>query len=447
MSERNGVSPGFFDGLGACVNPVYRWRCPPVLSCRPVETQNHLKSEGQVSAVLQGLAQGSAETQHLRALAGGSSEAIFITNFDSAKFLDANARACLLFGYTVEEFQDMTGRQLHDSSDGATVDSISRELLEHDCAHRASIRLRRKDGTYLWGELNSTVYQLDGLKLYVAFVRDVTERRAAQQKLNATTKALGDKKSALTRSAHLATVGQVASSVVHEVNNPATSLQMNLEVLSRRLGLLESMPLGPDFAERRDRLLSDARANISESLLAVTRIAETMRGLRSFARLENSESAVIELNEVVRAAVGLVGSEMRQTAKLTVSFSEAYVFVGNRDQWLQVVVNLLLNAGQSTRNVSAASVVVQTGETVEGGVLEVSDNGPGVASEHVSQVFEPFFTTRGKEGATGLGLSLCADVVRQHGARIELVRNGDAEVAGACFRVTIPRSTQAGKHT
>src|SRR5688572_10852307 len=97
-----------------------------------------------------------------RALAECSADAVFITDFDSARFEHVNAKACELFGYSSGELRGMTGRQLHAPEDAAVVDEISRELVQNGAVLRDAVRLRRKDGSHFWGALRSSVYTAQG---------------------------------------------------------------------------------------------------------------------------------------------------------------------------------------------------------------------------------------------------------------------------------------------
>jgi C4-dicarboxylate-specific signal transduction histidine kinase len=102
---------------------------------------------------------------------------------------------------------------------------------------------------------------------------------------------------------------------------------------------------------------------------------------------------------------------------------------------VQVLLNLLLNANQALAGRPDARVVAQSAHDGRGVVVQVRDNGPGVAEAHRERVFDPFFTTRAPGEGTGLGLSIAFDIVREHGGELEL---GVAPEGGACFTIRLP---------
>ncbi len=117
-----------------------------------------------------------------------SGDAIFVTDFDSARFLDVSPRACELLGYSARELRGMTGRQLHALEDAREVDSISADLIRTGAVHRPRVRLRRKDGSLVWSELESRTCRTRERKLYVTVVRALAAREVARRTASGTAK-------------------------------------------------------------------------------------------------------------------------------------------------------------------------------------------------------------------------------------------------------------------
>jgi len=201
-----------------------------------------------------------------QALVECSADAIFITDFDSARFIRVNSRAVELFGYDAAELAGMTGRQLHPAEDCAVVDDISRDLIRDGSVTRHAVRLRRKDDGVFWAELRSSAYLAGGRKLYVTFVRDISGKLLREMELNQAYQTLKDTEAQLIRSSRLAAIGQLAAGVAHEVNNPAASALLNLEVLEHEVHTLA-----------KDAAYAEARACpqvLFDAVLRVTREAE-----------------------------------------------------------------------------------------------------------------------------------------------------------------------------
>ena len=180
---------------------------------------------------------------------------------------------------------------------------------------------------------------------------------------------------------------------------------------------------------------------MSDSLEAIARIVAMVRGLRGFTCIDEDDVGHVDINEVVQVACGLVRHQVRHSATVSSDLRATHRFPGERGKLVQVVVNLLMNASQAIEEGGGKTITVATRSTEDGVVLQVEDDGPGVPKELAERIFEPFFTTKNVERGTGLGLSLCADIVHQHGGTLCLRRSGDR---GACFEIS-SRSQQASR--
>jgi PAS domain S-box-containing protein len=380
-----------------------------------------------------------------QALVECTADAVFITDFDSARFIRVNARACELFGYMPEELRGMTGRQLHPPEDTAVVDGISRDLIRDDSVTRHAVRLRRKDGSSFWGELRSSVYRAGERKLYVTFVRDVSGNLLREMELNSAYQSLKETEAQLIRSSRLAAIGQLAAGVAHEVNNPAASALLNLEVLEQDIGALardadlaESNGTPATLFDSVRRVAKEAEEAVRDSSEAVRRIAAVVKSLRGFVQISESEIQRVNINEAVTAAVRLVQHQVRQRAVVRTQLRASREFTADRGKLIQVFINLLLNASQAIESGGGGVITVHTLDSVDGVVARVEDDGPGVPKDAAPHIFEPFFTTKAADQGTGLGLSLCADIVHRHRGRLELrERSG----RGATFEVYLPLHT------
>lgn len=218
----------------------------------------------------------------------------------------------------------------------------------------------------------------------------------------------------------LATIGELAAGAAHEINNPLTSIL-------GYCGLL----MAEDLSE-------SARANLQTVCSEAQRAADVVRDLLSFARGSGTAKAPLDLTSVLVRALGLKAFAF-QTGNITVArdFSKGLPrVVANESQILQVFLNVLTNAEQAMRAAhQGGRLTVQTGCSGSRIRIDIGDNGPGIAPEHLARVFEPFFTTKGLGEGTGLGLSISHGLIRQHGGDL-WVESIPGE--GATFHIEFP---------
>jgi PAS domain S-box-containing protein len=386
----------------------------------------------------------SVDFEHrFNALAECFADAIFITDFDSAKFVEVNAKACELFGYERDQLRGMTGRQLHPPEDAAVVDDISRELIANGSVHRRAIRLRRKDGGCFFGDLRSSVYRFEGRKLYVTIVRDISAHLSREADLEQAYRALKETEAHLVRSSRLAAIGEIAAGIAHEVNNPAASTLTNLELLRDDLQKLLTEVKNPErtvssLTRAMELFCDEASESVRDSLEGIRRIAFIVKGLRGFARIDENDIEFVDINEVVQTAGNLVRHQIRHAAALEFELGAGDRLPASRGRLIQVVLNLLLNAAQAIEEGGGSRILVETSSTRDGVLLRVQDDGPGIPAELARRVFDPFFTTKSADRGTGLGLSVCADIIHHHRGAFRLA---SGRFSGACFEVMIPLNT------
>ena len=227
-------------------------------------------------------------------------------------------------------------------------------------------------------------------------------------------------------SERLASLGTIASSITHEINNPLTYVLCNLE----RAGELLRKDTPPS-AQELTELISDA-VNGAE------RIGLIVRDMRTIARSGQPEQEnVFDFSDAVRSALRLAGAVLRSCAEVDLHLAEGARVRGSAGQLTQVLVNLLVNAAHAIRegNVDDGRVTVSTRCEGDQVVAEVADNGRGIAEKDRVRLFEPFFTTRGSTTGTGLGLWISREIVKRHKGNVEVVA---ASGRGALFRLRLP---------
>jgi len=232
----------------------------------------------------------------------------------------------------------------------------------------------------------------------------------------------------------LATVGQIAAGVAHEINNPLTSVQMCVEAVLRK-GLLSVEGRVANAFEVHD---IERLKKIQEG---AERIRKFTRDLTTYARPSGREVESVDLSEVVEHALSFCEPVLFETKATLVRDLAADLprIRAIRDHIMQVVTNLVSNAAQSLPE-AGGTVTVTTYRVREASVgLAVSDTGEGIREQDRSQVFEPFFTTKPAGRGTGLGLPVVKNIVLAHGGQISFEANPGG---GTTFFVSLPLAAE-----
>jgi signal transduction histidine kinase len=255
--------------------------------------------------------------------------------------------------------------------------------------------------------------------------RGPTEVADLAREFNKMAAAVESRERELVNSARLAAVGKMAAMITHEVRNPLSAIGLNTELLVEELGELD----GERGAE--------ARALCRAINTEVDRLAEITETYLEFARLPEPKLHPEDLNELVTKAVQFVLKDIESKGgEVVVTLDPGLPPVEiDHAQIRQALLNLLRNAAEALESVGGGRIEVSTehrrdSRTVS---LVVADNGPGITSDVLGKLFEPFFTTR--EDGTGLGLALTREIVRGHGGALEVSsRAGE----GARFTFSLP---------
>jgi signal transduction histidine kinase/CheY-like chemotaxis protein len=293
------------------------------------------------------------------------------------------------------------------------------------------------------------------LRRMIAFVHRVArgdlearlETRAADElavlvaDLNWMTEELARSREQAIQSEKLAAFGQLAAGVAHEINNPSQFILTNLGHLRGQIArFAEQVGTMEGCAKRGETilLLQEMREIIDESALGFSRIINIVDNLRSFSHAGDRERVRFPLRDAVDPALRIARNEIRQRGQLVVSVPEELEVVGSPAQLSQVFLNLFVNAAQALGEASSRNVVevraTDAGDAIE---IAVSDTGSGIPPEHLGRIFDPFFSTKGREKGTGLGLTISRQIVADHGGELA-VRSGVGE--GTTFTVRLPRA-------
>lgn len=257
--------------------------------------------------------------------------------------------------------------------------------------------------------------------------------------------------SQLLQSEKLASLGQLAAGVAHEINNPIGFVSSNLGTLHGYIGELFKVLSAYEHSESEmsaatraaiteikkqtdlDYMRNDAGSLLAESMEGLQRVKRIVQDLKDFSHVDKQERQLADLEHGLESTLNIVWNELKYKAEVVKEYSGIPKINCIPAQLNQVFMNLLMNAVQAIEE--RGRITIRTGTDGNEVWVEIEDTGKGIKPEHMDRIFDPFFTTKPVGSGTGLGLSLSYGIVRDHGGRIE-VKSEPGK--GAVFRVVLP---------
>jgi C4-dicarboxylate-specific signal transduction histidine kinase len=282
----------------------------------------------------------------------------------------------------------------------------------------------RKDGRRVPVMIGATSFEAEG-KEGVAFVLDLTERKRAEEEARESERRYREVQTELAHANRVTTMGQLAASMSHEIKQPIAATAANAQA---GLRWLRAQPPNLDeIWQSFDRIIKDAM-----------RAGDVINRIRGLVKNAPPCKERLQANETIREVIALVRGEAEKNGvSVRMRFADELPTVeGDRVQLQQVMLNLMMNAIEAMSAVDDGrrELVVSTDKDESGGVLmAVSDLGPGVPSETVERLFDPFYTT--KATGMGMGLSICRSIIEAHGGRLWTSPNVPR---GAIFQFNLP---------
>jgi PAS domain S-box-containing protein len=358
------------------------------------------------------------------------SEARFRMMADTAPVMVWMAGTDMLCNFFNKPWLEFTGRAVEQELGNGWSESVHPEDLERCLETYVSsfkarrpftmeYRLRNSGGEYRW-ILDTGVprYTERGFAGYIGSCLDITERTQAELQLQ-------QQRDELAHLSRVRTLGEMATALAHELNQPLGAVHSNAEAAEI---LLEKNP----------RDLGELRAILDDIRQDAWRAGEVIHRMRTLLKRHRFKMELIEVKSLVEALGGLLQAVMiSHKARLRIEVTPALPPVwGDTVELQQVLLNLILNAldAMTTCPIGKREVVVRALPNAVGGVkISVADQGTGFPKEKLGRSFEPFFTTK-KEGM-GIGLSICQTIVEAHGGRLTAENNADQ---GATVHFTLP---------
>jgi two-component system sensor kinase FixL len=340
--------------------------------------------------------------------------------------LSFNASAVRQFGYTPEEaigqnvsmLMPNPYRDQHDGYLARYLNTGEKRIIGVD---RVVVG-RRKDGSTFPMKLAVGEMRQGDLVYFTGFIRDLTEREESQAMLD-------QARSELARLARLNELGEMASTLAHELNQPLSAIANYVQGCRRMLDKIDE--------EHANRM----RGALDEAAKQALRAGDIIRHLREFVTRGETDKGPEDINRLVEeaGALALVGSRERGIKSVFDFGADSSMVVADRVQIQQVLINLMRNAMEAMRDSTNKELIIRTRHvSAEWLRVEVQDTGPGIADEIAPQLFQPFVTT--KPNGMGIGLSISRRIIESHGGELTVGRNA---AGGATFAFSLPAIAEA----
>jgi PAS domain S-box-containing protein len=359
-------------------------------------------------------------------LAENSSAGIALIASDG-RFIAANLALQKMLGYTEAELQGRTVSEITDEQDLAVAEAHVQQGYEGQRrVYRVEKRYLRKDGSIVWADVSLVFVPASGSNsaFFSAVIVDVTERKRAEE-------ALQKAQVELAHATRVMTMGEIASSIAHEINQP--------------LGAIVN------YGNACLRFLKSGRANLKEVAAALSaivndaeRASAIIARIRALSKKTPPEMALLQVGDLVADILPLIRHQLtgRRIALKTTLPGKLFAILGDRIQLQQVLLNLVVNGIEAMSKVpeDQRQLVIEAQSHVSEDksfvLITVRDSGIGLRAEDLPKVFETFYTT--KADGMGMGLAISRSIVEAHGGRLWATPNADL---GATFRLMLPAQT------
>jgi len=387
--------------------------------------------------------------------------AVMITDV-AAKIIWVNHAFSQLSGYSNEELHGQPPRIFDSGTQDAVFFQHFWESISGGKTWRGDIVNRRKNGSlYTASQMVTPLFNAEGkISHYIAVLDDISERKRQEEELKsnyehlrALNEQLENAQNQLLQSEKMASIGQLAAGVAHEINNPIGFVNSNLGTLKNYVDQLLSVihaynaadPLlagHPEFsasiAARKaeadlDFLGDDIQSLIKESREGIARVTRIVQDLKDFSRIDSMDWAQGNLEQGLDSTLNIAMNEIKFKADVVKEYAGIPDIECLGSQLNQVFMNLLVNAAHAIE--THGTITIRTGTTHDAVWVEIADTGRGIPPENLKRIFDPFFTTKAIGKGTGLGLSLAYSIVQKHHGKLDV---SSKVGVGSCFRVEIP---------
>jgi PAS domain S-box-containing protein len=346
----------------------------------------------------------------------------YCTLSEAGLILEANLTAATLLGVARSTLikQPLTSLILREDQD---VYYRHRKLLfETGAPQVCELRLVKKDAAPFWVRIDATAAQdANGAPACRATMIDITERKRAEADLQASSDELKAISQQLWQTAKLATMGELASSIAHELNNPLATVSLRIESLTAQT---------PEDDKRRRELEIIGQE--------VERMGNLVTNLLQFSRRSQKQISTVDVREEIEKTLELIHYHFRKSnIQVSREFApEVPGILADRQQLRQLFLNLFTNANDAMPQGGTLTIRVAAQPEEKKIFIEIADTGIGIPPEILPKVMEPFYTTKPEGKGTGLGLAICRRVAQEHGGTLDIT-SGGIPGKGTQVRITL----------
>jgi PAS domain S-box-containing protein len=369
-------------------------------------------------------------------------------------FVSNNAYNVL--GYRPEEMMadpNFWFDHLHPDDAPTIFSSLAQLFVEGERTYE--YRFRIASGEFLWmHDRLRLIRDEHGTPVEViGSLTDITVRKHMEQKQQQLIARLSEAHEQLLQSEKMASIGQLAAGVAHEINNPIGFVNSNMGTLRHYVGTLlnvvdaygdavhkavpgsaletqiEAINHEADLGYLKD----DIADLVSESMDGLKRVKDIVQALKDFSHVGQNDWQYADVHAGLDTTLNIVANEIKYKATIEKHYGKLPEIKCLASQLNQVFMNLLVNAAQAIKN--RGVITIATGSNDGWVWIKISDNGCGIPQDNLKRIFEPFFTTKPVGSGTGLGLSLSYSIVNKHGGRIDVASKPDV---GTVFTIKLP---------
>ncbi|MBI3617906.1 MAG: PAS domain S-box protein [Candidatus Omnitrophica bacterium] len=445
--------------------------------------------ERQFNAFIRDITERKSSQKKLEAILEGAPDALLIVN-DKREITLVNTQAEKMFGYNRAELLGQTSEiflpEHLKSRHVRQCQDFSKEARTRPMGEGGNLFGMTKDGREIPIEISLGTVKTAMENIIIVTIRDITERKTRENELREAYKEVADKErilrqtfqdlsttyealkttqNQLVQSEKLASVGQLAAGVAHEINNPVGFISSNMEILEQYIAdyakvlkmadhLKESVEQ-EDLTKAKsiveeinklkeeinmDYIIGDTSKLLQHNRNGIDRIQKIVTDLRAFSREDKNILERVKIEEVIESILTIVQNEIKYKAKLEKKYGDTPIIECSPQRLGQVFINLIVNALHAIEG--SGTIAIKT-YTQDGFVcVDVRDTGKGIPPEILNKIFDPFFTTKPTGQGTGLGLSISYEIIKKHNGRMT-VQSKIGE--GATFTVMLPINKEKGK--